>query len=203
MQNVSEKKDKKIEDLPKWLKPSLQGVTYWIGHRRSIYRHYYLGESAIVAEISNLVQAHLPDKYRLKCEVQFSKFIKGVEQSSILTEKARTDLVIASVKNKVLNAEYIIEVKRAKASKRSITNDLQRLAAVKREKPNIRCFLIVVSEAYLPDQFVSSKGTAKLKKTKIINTSDCYKVRLVCKAASSFKRISSANYACLIEVFTS
>jgi len=172
-----------------------------MGHRRSIYRYYELGESAIVAEISNLIHAHLPDKYRLKCEVQFSKFIKGGEQSSILTERARVDLVIASVKNKKLKAEYIIEVKRAKASKRSITNDLQRLVAVKSNKPHVRCFLVVVSETYRPSQFVSPKGTAIHKTIKVIDTDGYYKVRLVCKAASSFKRVESANYACLIEVF--
>jgi len=160
-----------------------------------------LGESAIIAEISNLIHSQLPDNHRLKCEVQFSRFIKGDSRASILTEKARADLVVASINDGKLKAEYIFEVKRAKASKKSIDCDLVRLLAVKESKPIARCFLVVVSEASRPKMFVSQKGTALHEDTDILGTNGFYKVRRVYKASSSFKKIESANFACLIEVF--
>lgn len=45
--------------VPRWALKSLQGITYWIGHRRSLYDQYPLGESAFVAELCNLIYAHL------------------------------------------------------------------------------------------------------------------------------------------------
>ena len=93
-------------------------------------------------------------------------------------------------------------MKRGNASNKSIDNDLKRLVAVKNEKPNVRCFLVVVSEVSRPKRFVSEKGVSLPSNTSIEGTAGTYKVRRVFKASSSFKAIESANYACLIEVFT-
>lgn len=44
---------------PRWARKLLQGITYWIGHRRSLYDQYPLGESAFAAEFCNLIYAQL------------------------------------------------------------------------------------------------------------------------------------------------
>src|SRR5450759_1842594 len=49
-----------LEDVPDWARQALQGVTYWMGHRRCFYRNHPLTEGALVAEICNLVHANLP-----------------------------------------------------------------------------------------------------------------------------------------------
>src|SRR5688572_19778057 len=101
------------KDLPAWVHKALQGITYWIGHRRCLYRHYPLAEGALVAEICNLIHANLPDRFLLKCEVQYSDFIGIDEKPTVLKERARVDLVIAQ-KSKKANKEpspkFIIEV---------------------------------------------------------------------------------------------
>ena len=75
------------------------------------------------------------------------------------------------------------------------------MAAVKRDEPGRRAYLIVVSEAKRPTMFVSEKGVARRGYKSIKGADAIYKVRLVQKASASFKRVDSAIYACLLEVF--
>lgn len=86
---------KPSDKLPLWIGKALQGITHWIGHRRSLYSHYPLPEAALVAEVCNLIHANLKDGYRLKCEVRYTDFLPGVPLTSDLTERARIDLVVA------------------------------------------------------------------------------------------------------------
>ena len=41
----------KLEKQPVWVDRALQGVTYWMGQRRCLYRDYPLSEGALVAEV--------------------------------------------------------------------------------------------------------------------------------------------------------
>ena len=85
----------RLKRWPSWTREALQGVTYWIGHRRCLYRDYALSEGALVAEICNLIYANLPDDFVLMCEVQYSRLIGYDERPTELTERARADLVVA------------------------------------------------------------------------------------------------------------
>jgi len=49
----------KFEKRPIWAIRALQGVTFWIGHRRCLYKQYPLAEGALVAELCNLFVADL------------------------------------------------------------------------------------------------------------------------------------------------
>jgi len=61
---------------PFWAKRALQGIAFWIAHRRCFYRQHPLTEGALVAEICNLINANLRDRdLTLDCEVQVSKFL--------------------------------------------------------------------------------------------------------------------------------
>jgi hypothetical protein len=44
-----------LNRIPAWVDDALQGITFWIGHRRAMYRHSDLTEGAIVAELKNLI----------------------------------------------------------------------------------------------------------------------------------------------------
>ena len=195
----------KLEDWPKWAEYALQGVAFWIGHRQSLYSDYPLTEAAIVTEICNLIHANLPDDFCLKCEVQYSYFLKGDSDQSILTERARVDLIVAekhqSNGKKRLKPSFVIEVKRSSAPKSQIDGDLRRLAAVVAVKPESRAFLFLISEKSRPSRFVSDEGKSILGKKKIDNSKGHYRVRRTWKAAKAFKSKESAHYACLIEVF--
>jgi hypothetical protein len=187
---------------PKWMAPALQGLAFWIGHRRALYSDYPLGESALVAELCNLIHAHLDKALQLRCEVQYKDY--GVK-SEALGPLARMDLLISArptVEGEDARPIVAIEVKRWSAPKAQKALDLRRLAALKLAKPSMRAFLVVVAEASMPKDFVNEDGEAITKSHAIDGTDFRYKVRRVLKASHTFKkeRFGSAQYVCLIEV---
>ena len=161
----------------------------------------------MVAELCNLIHAHLGDKYYLRCEVAYPNFLK--KSYPHIGKKARVDLsvwrsVTDSDGKTRFRPKFAIEVKRASASKARINEDLVRLAAIAEESSGIRSFLCVVSEKHLPKDFVSAQGNRKLTPVPIEGTKSSYQVISVVKAASSFKeeKISEAHYCCIVEVLT-
>jgi hypothetical protein len=194
-----------IETYPTCVQKAFQGVTYWIGHRRCLYRDYPLSEGALVAEVRNLIHANLPDNWVLLCEVQYSKFVWHTERPTVLTERARVDLVIAEKAPQVggePTPKFIIEVKRAAAPTAQVNADLRRLAEVRGECPDIRTFLFVVSEAQRPTRFVDEEGKSFLGKQKIPDSNGYYRIRRTLKAAHAFTKRDRAQYACLLEIYS-
>ena len=193
-----------IKSWPKWMEKALQGVAYWIGHRRCLYRNYPLSEGALVAEVCNLIHANLSDNLLLLCEVQYSRFVGHDERPTELTERARADLVVAE---EALQAgaepipKFIIEIKRAAAPTAQINADLRRLAAVRVVCPDIRTFLFVISEAQRPTRFVDEDGKSFLGKHEIPGSKGHYRIRRTWKAAHAFTKPDRAHYACLVEVY--
>lgn len=192
---------------PSWLRKALQGLSFWVGHRCSIYSAWELSEGALVGELCNLIHAHLGDNYALRCEQSHSKFLpKGVKRLGV-GEKARVDLSVwrsVSNEDKVrLQPKYAIEVKRASAAKKKIDEDFRRLAAIVEETSGIRAILCVVSEARLPKRFVSARGHRKTGIVKIDKTTSSYQVIAVVKASAylNANNICKAHYCCAIEVF--
>ena len=194
----------KLMRRPFWAEQALQGITYWIGHRRCLYRHYPLAEGALVAEVCNLIQANLKGPFILRCEVRYEELLPGIAKSGILTQKARADLVIVEKpkgRDKP-SPKFIIEVKRATASKGQIDNDLQRLAAVRNHHRAIRAFLFIIAEAKRPNRFVNKQGATRKERYSIPNCpQNHFRVRRTCKAIHASKAISTAQYACLLEVY--
>lgn len=205
---------------PQWLEWPLQGLAFWIGHRRSIYRDYPLGESSLVAELSNLIFAHLPSELELRCEVPLADII-GRPVAAEFGVRPRADLVICSRSNKdgggrdgtkkvppvSATAQTVIEVKRAKAPTKEILHDMQRLAMLREARPKLRTYLIVASEAHQPSHFVTEKGLAvpgwrsiNLKSGHESTGPARFHVRRVCKASASFDKRDAAHYVCLLEV---
>jgi hypothetical protein len=85
----------KLQKQPKWVERALQGVTYWMGHRRCLYRDFPQSEGALVAEVCNLIYANLPEGLQLLCEVQYSSLMTSGSLPEILQGKIRADLVVA------------------------------------------------------------------------------------------------------------
>lgn len=194
-----------MSDIPYWLKRALLGTCYWIGHRRALYRDYPLGESAMVAELCNLLFANLPTNLKLICEVQYSQIIDISEGDSAFTEKSRVDLCICGpIENKKANPLehllYVLEVKRGKASKAAINADLRRLLELKRARPEIRAFLLLISEGQRPTDFVTEESFAIRKNLPIANTSGFCRTRVVMKAVQAVKSLNTAHYGCAIEI---
>jgi hypothetical protein len=191
-----------LEDWPPWADHALQGITYWIGHRRCLYRHYPLAEGALVAEICNLIHANLQNQV-LNCEVPYTALLSGNTRPSVLRQRARADLVVSERPRKSGDEpkpKFIIEVKRASAPKAQINSDLERLAAVRSAHPAIRAFMFIIAEAERPNQFVNKDGASRRGKHSI-TPSGHYRVRRTWKAAHSFLKVSRAQYACLLEVY--
>ncbi len=196
---------KERTDWPSWLGLALQGLTFWIGHRRCLYKDYPLSEGAFVAELCNLIRANIPDRYKLACEVQYSLLIHRDDRPTQLTERARADLVVyEKVRNGTevsLSPRYIIEVKRASAPKNQIDADISRLVEVRAVLPDVKTYLIVVAEAKRPKRFVSPDGVSIMAKQQLDGGAGYYKVRRTFKAAHAYTKVEKSQYACLIETF--
>lgn len=200
------------ETLParqKWLETALQGLAFWIGHRHSLFRHYPLAEGALVAEACNLIQANIPHELVLFPECMYKNLLVDGAAIPEVGAQARADLVLCTKAaletgrngNVAAHTRFVLEVKRADASKQLIDSDLIRLHNyLAQATPGTRCFLIVVSERKSPKRFVK-EGKSILGEHKIAATDGHYRVRRSVKAAASFSGKSSAHYVCLIEVF--
>ncbi len=193
----------RLEDYPLWINRSLQGITYWIGHRRCLYRGYPLAEAALVAEVCNLIYANLDSGFVLQCEVQYTDLLAGRPRPDILTQRARVDLLVAEEADEREEPvpKFAIEVKRASAPKAQIDADLRRLAAVRKALPSVRAFLFVIAESNRPARFVTDEGTSERGAQPIPDSPGSYRVRRTWKAAHALQSIDTAQYACLVEVF--
>ena len=173
-----------------WVEPLLQGISFWLGYKKQLYRHHPLTEGAIVGEAINIIYANISESDALICEKMYREM--GVKDAG----QKRADLVIADKKTK--KEKIIIEVKRDSVSPTLIIEDLKRLANVKKSKRNVRCFLLLVSQGSKPKKFVTKNGIAVRRD---IHFDDFHvNVRRVCKATGSFTKQGAAHYACLIEV---
>lgn len=193
----------KLEEIPTWSRKALQGITFWIGHRRALYDHYPLGESAFVAELCNLIFAHLDKDHVLECEMSYSKIAGKAHLPSIIGPKARADIVV--LRKGAKGAEpvpaFVIEVKRGSASQKEIDNDLKRLAAINSVNTSLRTMLFVVCEAKRHGRFVSAEGQSIRGLHQIPDDAGHFRVRRTFKAAHAFKTRDTAQYASLVEVF--
>jgi hypothetical protein len=194
-----------LPELEPWVKKSLQGITYWIGHRHCLYEHYPLGESAFVAELCNLIFAHL-DKTNLtlRCEVLYRDLAVNLPPETF-PPAARADIVVSNksvLRDAVGRPANVIEVKRGTATRALIHTDLRRLADIRRHTKNCRTYLFVVCESYRPPAYITPEGVSVGGEHAIIDDADaCYRVRRTYKAAHAFKNKESSQYACCLEVF--
>lgn len=200
---------RKLQPLPDWLTTSLQGLAFWIGYKRALYRDYPLSEGALVTELRTLIHANLSDEHFLKCEVAYSKLVtKGTIRPKIIAGRVRVDLVIATaseskkIPGKLIYSPHVVmEFKLAKAPAPLITKDLQRLAAFQSIRPTTRTFLLVLSEAGRNDRFVTEEGVSQKGEQSIPASSGSFRVRRTLKAAPAYTNKESANYASIVEVF--
>ena len=163
----------------------------------------------LVSEACNLIQANIPHEQILRPEVLYRRLIdiSDVEISDL----ARADLLILDsqapdpYESFVGDAvQFVIEVKRGGVSDNLINQDLKRLYYFKTKcRQEARAFLIVAAESSLPERFVDpDKGESKLHAHPIPDTTGVYHVRRTVKAASNFKKIESAHYVSIVEVFS-
>ena len=175
-----------------------------MGHRRALYREYPLGESAMAAELCNLLFANLPPGNKIVCEVQYSKLLNVPDEETEFTEKSRVDLcVCASVAkgdDPLTKVQFVLELKRGSASKSAVNNDLRRLLEIKKSRPDVRAFLLLISEGKRPIRFVTEKSFAVRKKLPIPEADGHCFVRAVMKAVPAVNSLDNAHYACAIEV---
>ncbi len=192
-----------------WMETALQGLAFWIGHRRALFRHYPLPEGALVAEACNLLQANKPDDLVLKPECMYKNLVSTGRLPKDISSQARADLVVSNAdarqadrgQNISDHVKFVLEVKRGDAPKHLIYEDLRRLQSFLRAaSPDVRAFLLIASEANSPNMFVKD-GKAIRRKVQIDGSPGHFMVRRTLKASGSFSSKTSAHYVCLVEVF--
>jgi hypothetical protein len=175
-----------------------------MGHRRALYRDYLLGEAAMVAELCNVLFANLPTGLKLVCEVQYSKLLDIPDTETEFTEKSRVDLCVCGPLKKgeepLTKVQCVLEVKRGAAYAAGVNDDLRRLLEVRRALPNVRAFLLLISEGRRPNRFITDKSFAVRKRLPIPDSNGHCFVRAVMKAVPAVKSLDNAHYACAIEV---
>jgi len=206
-----EAKTQKVESLPVWMSDVMQGICYWMGHRRAYYRHHDLVEGAIVGELANLIHANIGLDDQLSCEVPYKSLIKDFVPGAPYSE--RLDLLI---KEKSASGEEkltAIEVKRGKAAPSLVLEDIMSLSILKDIRPDISTFVLIVCENKLPTNTpwiaADEDGTSRITaNTKIMPMFTGHghlighvKVRRVCKALASLKP-KAGHTAILIEVLS-
>ncbi len=174
---------------PSWVEPALQGLAFWLGYRKQLYRHHDLPEGALVAELSSIMYGHIGQDEKLECEFPYSDLIADPDLTRVDIALLRDDI-----------PHTFIEVKRGKAAAKLIEEDIKKLARIKESNPEIRCFLIIGSQGKLPSRFVDENLGTAIKKVQETSDGVRYKVKRVCKAAASFERKETAMYVCLVEV---
>jgi hypothetical protein len=198
-----------LHPLPAWATTALQGLAFWIGYKRALYRDYPLSEGALVTELRSLIHANLSDEHFLHCEVAYSKLSpKRTDRPKIIAGSVRADLVVATASESqktpgklIYSPHVVMEFKRARAPAAQITKDLQRLAAFLSIRPAARAFLLVLSESDRHDRFVTEEGSSKKGEHAIPGSAGTFRVRRTLKAAHAYSNKSSANYASIVEVF--
>lgn len=191
---MKKKKDK--NDIPNWLNMAMRGVVCWIGWRRSFYRMHNLVEGAIVAEVCNIIAANLGDGQQLICE----KLYKEINPNFPIGKSPRADLAIVQKQKKSRVITHVIEVKRSSSAK--ILDDVERLGELKLLNPEIKTYLLIVSEQKRPCDYVTENGCAvrNVFKHKVKKNKYEYNVRRVVKMSHTFKKKNHAHYACILEI---
>jgi hypothetical protein len=189
----------KSSATPAWLRKSMAGVCFWIGHRQATYRGYPLGESALVAEFCNLLYANTREEpYEVACEVAY-KVLLGLKPSS--KESRRADVCLFLEQSDKSNAvKFVFEVKRYCLGKSEIDADLKKSLEIKRKSPQARVFVAIFSEGKLPKEYVTTQGT-KSKEEFQIEGDGFAKTVAVMKAIKVMKKIDEGHFSCALEIF--
>jgi hypothetical protein len=199
----------RLPNCPRWAVKALQGLSYWIGYRHSLYAGHPLPEAAMVVETCNLIFANLSDNDTLVCERLYRTLLPHGGWPAAYGNQARVDLLVLRDRRKpptahesLHDASFVaIEVKRASAQRALIGRDLQRLAHLKAALPSNRAMLFVISEARRPERYVGPKGVRRKRRYPIPNTGAYFRVIRACKATSLFSGKDTAHYSCILEVF--
>jgi Protein kinase domain len=197
-----------IPMVPNWFRQSLQTLAYWVAYQNEVYRHHKLPEGAIVAELTRLIDGNIDSDMMVLREPLYRSLVGNSEpdvfgaiRADLAVNKRSTSPSIPSF------CEALIEVKRTTSGLRQIENDIARLARFRIENTKSRAFLVLVSQASAPGQWISPTGTAIPETQHLEVTLDegeaisvRYRVRIVKKASGSFKSYQKATYCCLLEV---
>lgn len=174
-----------------------------------------LGELAIVQELISLINSTLAANEKAIKEVPY-QFIENPHDISLRdlrrrdTKKAPLlDILIVEVgplRNVI--PKYCFEVKRIKAGRKLIEDDIDRISSLKRSVDNLSTYVLIIGHNKLPSNFRSywfktgtriiANGQAKPLATK---TGAKYIVRRVFKAShTNVSSSSPSNYLIVLEI---
>lgn len=200
--------------VPDYIINAMQGLAYWIGYKKRLYKYYSLSESAVVTEFCALLQAGLNDNEYVLCERQYCNFFSKTTDF----KKCRMDITVAecdesekeSFKKCIFDsqskqekgilkniAKVVFEVKLLNSPDELKKDDFHRLKAIKDENPDIVTYSLLVSENKIPKKYVNEISGIALKDEKIkLKINDEYKIHVAkvrCALENKLKTIELKN----------
>lgn len=186
------------DKIPSYLDKPMQALAYWIGYEKSRYGGYKLTELPLVAEFARLVHASLNDARCVRCEVPYKNLFRKGASSKIMNQRA--DLCILERVSRT--PVCVIEAKLFNSCKKRREDDLLRLLSLKKEKKEVRTFLLVFSEGEIPVEYMNANKTGASAKRFPLDQDWCYKVRRIVKASECLtdSKLKNGHYVCLLEI---
>ena len=182
----------------KWLDRPLQGLAYWMGLRDCYFDNYPLGESALVAELCNLLASKAPARRGGKRMVVAPEHaLAYLRREPLPGGRGRhpaVDLVLGWRRKGPggIDPVLCIEVKRRSAG--DYEEDLDRLADARRVGGGRwRGLVVLTSQGERPHEFLGATGRA-LRRLRTTAAGTWYRARRIYKALSTRSEKSSKGY---------
>lgn len=201
--------------VPDYIINAMQGLAYWIGYKKRLYKYYSLSESAVVTEFCALLQAGLNENEYVLCERQYCNFFSKQRKDY---KRCRMDVTVAefddsedrSFAKNVIGAQskqklgvlkkyakVVFEVKLLNSPDGLKKEDFSRLKSIKDENPDIITYSLLISEDKIPKKFVNEISGIALKDENIkFKSNDEYKIHVAkvrCALENKLKTVELKN----------
>lgn len=128
-----------------------QGILYWMGYRKSLYNGCTIREIPIADQFCTILKSSFNDGSTVQGEVSYEELLwQGASEFENLKTKF-ADVVIYDVNG---NVDTVIEIKRYTSIWKEIHDDLKRLAVLKRDRPNIKVYELIIGDQVTPREFI-------------------------------------------------
>lgn len=189
---------------PHWEKV-LQGLSHWVAYKKQYFDAHSLPEGAIVAELTQLLSAKLPNNLIVECERYYKDFYGSDNENRVdicIGEKPSKGEFKYGRRVQLDGLKEIIEVKRLNNDFSPVRKDFNKVYDLKCKlipKFEIKTYVLVVGQNGLSEYLFKGSNTLKRDLSKEGSNFEA-KTKMTKKAYNTSKLAMHVSYAALIEV---